>query len=228
MTERVESTYGIRPAVIHSDVANSPRKVTALSHLLTDQRIVVGTSLLMTPAQAVDASLVIVLTADQGLYMPDYQSNRNVFAQLHTMIQMYRASTFLLQTYTPDHPVLHAACRGDIDKMQTWELANRQRNDYPPYGELCVFMYKNEIEQRVYTTVHKLYQELLFLQQQHPDRQQFTITATPPLVYKMYNKYRYHLIIKGHALRPFINEVIRRLQISRRGFKIDRMPQNIV
>lgn len=228
VAERVESTFGVQAGIIQREVANSPRKVTALLHQLAQQQVVVGTSLLQMPAKTVDASLVVVLSADQGLFIPDRQANRQTFCNLHTMIQAYDAQTFLLQTYTPDHPVLNFACKGDIAGMRAEELAQRQSWGYPPYGELCVFHYKHEIEQRVYTTVNKLYQELLFLQQQQPARKDITITSTPPLIYKMYNKFRYHLIIRGPVIREFVSSSVDRLQVMKRGFKVDREPMQIV
>lgn len=126
VAERVESTFGVQAGIIQREVANSPRKVTALLHQLAQQQVVVGTSLLQMPAKTVDASLVVVLSADQGLFIPDRQANRQTFCNLHTMIQAYDAQTFLLQTYTPEHPVLNFACKGDIAGMRAEELAQRQ------------------------------------------------------------------------------------------------------
>lgn len=89
-------------------------------------------------------------------------------------------------------------------------------------------LYKHEIEQRVYTSVHKLYQELLFLQQQNPAWKDITITSTPPLIYKMYNKFRYHLIIRGPDIREFVRSSVDRLEVMKRGFKVDWEPMHIV
>jgi len=60
---------------------------------------------------------------------------------------------------------------------------------------MCVLLYKHEVEKSVYTTVHKLYQELLYLREQY-EMEDLEIYATPPSVYKMYGKYRYHIILK--------------------------------
>lgn len=66
---------------------------------------------------------------------------------------------------------------------------------YPPCGTLCVLRYKHEIQERVHTQVDTVYKELLFLQQKY-DMHDIQIYTTPPLVYKIYGKYRYHIILK--------------------------------
>ncbi len=228
VAEWIGQTFGIQAGIIQREVANSPRKVTTLLQQLADAPVVIGTSLLYFPAKSVDADLVVVLAADQGLYIPDRQANRQTFCTLHTMIQAYQASTFLLQTYAPEHPVLQFVAKGDTAWMRAWEWAQRKSWGYPPYGELCVLLYKHEIEQRVYTSVHKLYQELLFLQQQNPAWKDISITSTPPLIYKMYNKFRYHLIIRGPDIREFVRSSVDRLQVMKRGFKVDWEPMHIV
>jgi len=79
--------------------------------------------------------------------------------------------------------------------MQSEELAQRQEMQYPPVTQMCVLLYKHEIEGRLYTSTHKLYQELLYLRDQY-EMTDLEIYATPPMIYKMYGKYRYHIILK--------------------------------
>ena len=79
--------------------------------------------------------------------------------------------------------------------MQTEELTQRQEMQYPPVTQMCVLLYKHEIEGRLYTSTHKLYQELLYLRDQY-EMTDLEIYATPPMIYKMYGKYRYHIILK--------------------------------
>jgi primosomal protein N' len=74
------------------------------------------------------------------------------------------------------------------------EKTFRQSHHYPPYGELCVIKYKNENETTLHNSIQALTKELLYLQQsyEYPD---LTIYATPPLVYKKFGKFYYHIII---------------------------------
>ena len=71
----------------------------------------------------------------------------------------------------------------------------RELNKYPPYADLCVILYKNEIEEKVFNKVNQLYKELLYLAQKY-QMKDIEIYSTPPLIYKMFGKYRYNIILK--------------------------------
>ena len=132
----------------------------------------------------------------------------------------------IIQAYTIGHHSIQAACKQDDAFF--WQEENRYRQDYAyaPYAEMAVVLYKHEIEETMFTRVNKLYQEFLFLQK----KQWFTgeIFATPPLIYKMYDKYRYNIVLKGTWLRSFLENAFVELDIRTRGFKIDWLPENIV
>ena len=87
------------------------------------------------------------------------------------------------------------ACR--MDPKHFWEEENnfRELNKYPPYADLCVILYKNEIEKKVFNKVDQLYKDLLYLAQKY-QMKDMEIYSTPPLIYKMFGKYRYNIILK--------------------------------
>lgn len=90
---------------------------------------------------------------------------------------------------------------------------------------MALILYKHEVEETMFTRVNKLYQELLFLQKTLSFEGE--IYATPPLIYKMYDKYRYNIVLKGKNLHTFLEKAFVQLKIRDRGFKIDRLPENI-
>jgi primosomal protein N' len=71
----------------------------------------------------------------------------------------------------------------------------REKNKYPPFSEICVIMYKNEIEERLFTKIDKLHKELLYLKEKY-QMNELEIYSTPPLIYKIFGKYRYNIILK--------------------------------
>jgi hypothetical protein len=56
-------------------------------------------------------------------------------------------------------------------------------------------LYKNEIEERLFNKVDKLYKELLYLKEKYM-MNDLEIYSTPPLIYKIFGKYRYNIILK--------------------------------
>ena len=134
------------------------------------------------------------MNADSGLHIPDYKSHEKAFTTLLSILDHYNQN-IIVQSYHPDHPSIRLSCSGNIDKFREGEEKFRKEHGYPPYAQLAVILYKNEIEQKMFTTVNKLYQELLFLSEKSDAK--IEIYATPPLVYKMHDKYRYNIVLKG-------------------------------
>lgn len=218
--------YGATKVVtIDSESANSQAKVKKLQPEIVTADILVWTSLLATPPAGWTPDLVVVMNADAWLHIPDYKSEEKVFATLSSIIEHYQGN-IIVQSYKVDDPAIRFACSGDKDAFAQWEKVFRQAHGYPPFAQLAVILYKNEIEQKMFTTVNKLYQELLFLNE-HADAK-IEIYATPPLVYKMYDKYRYNIVLKWENLRPFLDDAFEKLNMFGRGFKVDWMPESLV
>ncbi|MFZ2912260.1 MAG: hypothetical protein WAZ75_04200, partial [Candidatus Absconditicoccaceae bacterium] len=88
-------------------------------------------------------------------------------------------------------------------------------------------LYKNEIEERLFNKVDKLYKELLYLKEKY-QIQDIEIYSTPPMIYKIFGKYRYNIILKGSGIRNFMDIVYTKLKLNQNGFKINRQAESIV
>lgn len=225
--QRIQQEFGINPIIIQSETVASSAKIQRLLPELEKAQVVIGTNVIGVGSKAYD--LVIILAADQSLWLPDYSVRQDTFVQLHNIIQHTNAPTVLVQSYDTQHNSIRDACKLDRDWFMQKEKAFRQDHHYPPYGELCVIKYKNENETTLHNSIQALTKELLYLQQsyEYPD---LTIYATPPLVYKKFGKFYYHIIIlwpQDHV-RPFMDIAFSKLQMRKRWFKIDWMANHIV
>jgi hypothetical protein len=54
------------------------------------------------------------------------------------------------------------------------------------------------------------------------------IYSTPPLIYKMFGKYRYNIIIKWKEVRNFMDLVYTKLNLNAKWFKINWDADSIV
>jgi hypothetical protein len=54
------------------------------------------------------------------------------------------------------------------------------------------------------------------------------IYSTPPLIYKIFGKYRYNIILKWKDLRNFMDIIYTKLRLNQNNFKIDRKAENIL
>ncbi len=230
VAEYLKKEFNADSLIIESETVNSPNKITKLLEKIWDNlsaQIIIGTSLLDTPITGFPFDLVIFLNADLGLNIPDYTSAERNFYFLYEAFMKHATPHFIVQSFNPDHYSIRNACK--LDKQAFYEMDNqfRKENNYPPFAELAVILYKNEIEQSLFTKVDALYKDLLYLKEKYWLKD-MEIYSTPPLIYKMFGKYRYNVILKWKGLKNFMDIVYPKLNLASKGFKIDRMAESIV
>jgi primosomal protein N' (replication factor Y) len=216
----------IQPVLIHKKSVSSPKKIERIQEALKHTQIVIGSSLLTRPPQGISFDLIIVLQADQGLQAPSHTAASKTFQMLTELIHHHPTHNIILQTFQPDHPSIVNAARNTKVDFQERDHKHKKEFGYPPYGELCALLTKNKIESRLYAHVHKLYQELMY-EKEHQGMSDLEIYPTPSLIYKMYDTYRYQILLKGPNVRTFLENVFWKLNISKRGFKADWNPETI-
>jgi primosomal protein N' (replication factor Y) (superfamily II helicase) len=197
----VKEEYNIDPIIIDSPNVNSPNKIKNINKLLQTKNqekkgdIIIGTSLLTTPIKHNPADLVILLNADIGLNIPDYTAAEKNFYFLYEALHNYKTAHCIVQSFNPEQYSIRTACKMDPASFHEQDAVYRKKYHYPAYGELCVLLYKHEIEERLYANVDKLYKELLYYAEKY-ELKNTEIYTTPPLIYKKFGKYRYNIVLK--------------------------------
>lgn len=99
--------------------------------------ILVGTQTLAKGLDLPRLSVVGVICADSGLFMPDYTASERTFQLLAQVMgrvgRGHRASKIIIQTYAPDNPLMQAALARDWHSFYGQELAARQAFVFPPF-----------------------------------------------------------------------------------------------
>jgi primosomal protein N' (replication factor Y) len=139
-----------RTAVFSSDTVPDGRSARALIQSMADGEIDI---LVATQAAAKGhnfplLTLVGVVDADLGLRGGDLRAAERTF-QLLTQAtgragRADKPGRALLQTWTPDHPVLIALAAGDRDAFVEAEMAEREAATLPPYGRLAAIILSSE------------------------------------------------------------------------------------
>ena len=229
--EILQQQHNMKSLIVDTQSANSPKKVERLYAHVHEHGwpypVIIGTSLLTIPLAWYQFDLIIFLNADIGLHIPDFTAQERTFLQLYETFIKHTTQQFIVQTLNPDNETIRDACRLNFPWFYEREWLFRKEHDYPPYAELCVLHYKNEIEDKLYNKIHAIYQELLFLQKKY-QMDDIAIYTTPPLIYKMFGKYRYQIILKGKNLRQFTDIIFSKLNLTKRWFKVDRNAHSIV
>ncbi|MBX3001586.1 MAG: primosomal protein N' [Caldilineaceae bacterium] len=103
--------------------------------------VLVGTQMIAKGLDLPLVTLVGVVSADVGLYLPDFRAPERTFQLLMQVAgragRSHRGGRVVLQTYTPDHYAIQAAANHDYHAFYRREVAFRREQRYPPIHRLA-------------------------------------------------------------------------------------------
>ena len=141
--EVVERFPNARTLIMSSDMLGGWERVRAELGAIErgEVDIVVGTQLVAKGHNFPGLSLVGVVDADLGLSHGDPRAAERTW-QLLTQVtgragRVGQVSRGLIQTYSPDHPVVQALVSGDREAFYASEIETRRRGHLPPFGRLA-------------------------------------------------------------------------------------------
>lgn len=107
--------------------------------------ILVGTQMIAKGLDFPLVTLVGVVAADVGLYLPDFRSGERTF-QLLTQVagragRSAAGGRVVLQTYNPEHYAIQAAARHDYHAFYAREIGFRHAHGYPPIRRMARLIY---------------------------------------------------------------------------------------
>ena len=177
--------------------------------------VLVGTQMLTKGIDLPQITVVGVVAADGLLHMPDYWSGERAFQTLTQVAGRAgrgdRPGQVILQTYTPEHPVIEAAKDHSYQAFIDHEVEHRQLLGYPPYGRLVLLRLTSPTETEAETAAQlcadKL-QTLIASPENEGDRGPSTDTLmdslagpailgpTPAPILRVARRYRWHVLLK--------------------------------
>ncbi len=103
--------------------------------------ILLGTQMIAKGLDFEKATLVGVINADLGLYLPDFRAGERVFQLLYQAAgrsgRGSLAGEVVVQSYSPDNPAVHHATHLDLKMYYNQLLAERKTLSYPPFSWLA-------------------------------------------------------------------------------------------
>jgi primosomal protein N' (replication factor Y) len=166
--------------------------------------LLVGTQMLTKGIDLPQVTLVGILAADGLLYMNDYWASERA---LQMLIQVAgragrgdQPGEVILQTYTPEHPVIQAVQQHHYDAFISQEWEQRQLLRYPPAGRLILLRLTSPDPQLVQQTAGVIANQLqsLLANISHD-----LLGPAPAPIVKVSRRYRWHILLKfalGHPL----------------------------
>ena len=156
-TERIEDDIQLifpEARVARMDL-DTTRTRTAYERIIADFElgktdILIGTQMVSKGLDFQCVSVVGILNADTMLNYPDFRSYERAF-QLMAQVagragRKNKQGLVILQTKSPDLPVIHQVIRNDYEQLYYDQLAERQLFRYPPYCRLIYVYLKHRKE----------------------------------------------------------------------------------
>jgi primosomal protein N' (replication factor Y) len=167
----------------------------------------VGTQLISKGHDFHGVTLVGVVSADQGLSMPDFRAAERTF-QLLTQISGRAGRGELLgeviiQTYYPDHYAIRAAAAQDYSQFYRQELHFREIMRYPPFSALANVLVKSASAETALKLTGRLGRHL---ETQSGAGCRILGPAAAPIP-RLKRSYRYHFLLKA-ARRSVLRKVL--------------------
>ena len=104
--------------------------------------LLVGTQMLTKGLDIAQVTLVAVVSADGVLHRSDYMAAERAYSTLAQVAGRAGRGNdpgqVIVQTYSPEHPVIEALRNHDYLRFAQAELDNRYAYNYPPYGKLIL------------------------------------------------------------------------------------------
>ena len=147
ITEEVAQLFpDARRLVMASDTIGGPEGAARAAQQITERAVdlIIGTQIVAKGWHFPHLTLVGVVDADLGLAGGDLRAGERTLQLLHQVAgRAGRAEApgrVLLQSFSPEHPVMQALVGGDIAAFMAAEAEGRRPGHWPPFGRLAALI----------------------------------------------------------------------------------------
>jgi primosomal protein N' (replication factor Y) len=151
-----------RRLVMASDTLPGPAAAAEAARAIQDREVdlIIGTQIVAKGWHFPHLTLVGVVDADLGLAGGDLRAAERTVQLLHQVAgRAGRAEApgrVLLQSFSPEHPVMQALISGDLAAFMQEEAAMRRPGHWPPFGRLAALIVSAEDEREADRTARDL------------------------------------------------------------------------
>ncbi|HET6822703.1 MAG TPA: primosomal protein N', partial [Anaerolineales bacterium] len=163
--------------------------------------VLIGTQMLAKGLDLPLVTLVGIVLADVGLYLPDPFAGERVFQVLTQVAgragRSERGGHVVLQTFDPANQVIQSAARHDVNGFYQYELEQRRRLGYPPFSRLVRLEFRHRDASTARAEAQKLAGKLGELLVSGRWKQMTMIGSVPSFFAKIGGYYRWQIILRG-------------------------------
>lgn len=130
-------------ARLDMDTTKSGKMLTTTLKKFKDGKIdiLLGTQMIAKGLDFDNVTLVGIVNADTGLFLPDFRSGERSFQLIYQAAgrsgRRKKQGEVVIQTYNADNPVIRYAARLDLKKYYNIVIGERKELNYPPFNWLA-------------------------------------------------------------------------------------------
>ena len=191
-----------------------------------EAQVLVGTQMIAKGLHFPNVTLVGVLCADIGLFLPDFHAGERVFQLLCQVSGRTgrgpRGGQVIVQTYSPHHYAVASASAQDYAAFYDSEMAYRREQALPPYARLIRLVYTDVVQDVSQREATRLGDELKRQRAASGLTNTDILGPAPAFPPRLRGRYRWHIILRGRDPRSLLD----RVQVPQ-GWAIDVEPMSV-
>ncbi len=165
--------------------------------------VMIGTQMVAKGLDFENVTLVGVICADQALYGDDFRSSETAFSLLTQVVgrsgRGQHAGRAIIQTFTPENPIIHLAAEQNYDAFYESEILTRKFATYPPFCDICMVGFTGVQEDKVKKASEFFFAALKIMNTgDFRDQKIIVLGPAAATIAKIGQKYRYRMVIKCH------------------------------
>jgi primosomal protein N' (replication factor Y) (superfamily II helicase) len=166
--------------------------------------ILIGTQMISKGLDFPNVSLVGVISADIGLFIPDFRATEKTFQLLMQVAgRSGRTDDYgrvVIQTMNPDNFIFPLVMNHNYTGYFEKEIKHRFHHKYPPHSRMILIEVETDnqvkVNQLSRSIFNYLVKEIEIFKSEGYSLDVELMNPAPALIYKIKNKYRYHIILK--------------------------------
>jgi len=175
-----------------------------------EARILVGTQMVAKGLHVPSVTLVGVVLADVGLYLPDLWAGERAF-QLICQVsgragRGRQVGKVVIQTYSPDHYAVRAGASQDYHQFYRQELEMRRQQGDPPFSRMAHLLYQHTDSaacQEQAERMGRLLREQAYARGMSDVR---LIGPAPAHPQRIRGRYRWHIVVRAREPEAFLRD----------------------
>lgn len=173
-------------------------------------QILIGTQMIAKGLDFPNVTLVGIINADLGLYMPDFRARERVFQLLYQVSgRAGRGDVqgeIIIQTYNPQDFTIRCALQQNLTGFSNFELNERNPIHYPPFSRMALIQISDLNDQRANQAAGEVADYL----NSRRGKIDMLGPAAAPLA-RLLNRYRYQIVLKSRRDHDTNGTILRRL-----------------